>query len=190
MFNRIVPVLVGSAFVFSIGGLGGTLIWQRMPPLEFKVPDVILCALGLADVESACVQAEIGRIRDEAERIKRERDALSLAQEETERRRRELEEINDDVESFNLFSNIETGIGTINTGVEFASILTPEAWVNAWCYWSGPGTGAVSTRLDLGHKTPGQPVVWDDVTETELADLGLSVGELTEARLGCRFPED
>jgi hypothetical protein len=190
MFNRIVPVLVGSAFVVSIGGLGGTLIWQRMPPVEFKVPDVILCALGLADVESACVQAEIGRIRDEAERIERERDALSLAQEETERRRRELEELNDEVESFNLFSNIETGIGNINTGVEFASILTPEAWVNAWCYWSGPGTGAVSARLDLGRKMPGQPVQWDQASEAQLDQLGITPEGLAEARLGCRFPED
>lgn len=190
MFNRIVPVLAGSAFVFSIVGLGGTLIWQRMPPVEFKVPDVILCALGLADVESACVQAEIGRIRDEAERIERERDALSVAQEETERRRHELEELNDEVESFNLFTRTETSIGIVTTGVEFASILTPEAWVKSWCYWKGPGIGALSAHLELATRDRGQPVQWDQASEAQLDQLGITPEGLAEARLGCRFPED
>lgn len=190
MFARIGSVLAGSAFVLSIGGMGATLIYQRIPPVEFRVPDVILCTLGMADIESSCVQAEIGRIRTEAARIERERDELSRLQEDGDRRRRELEALNGKVESFNLFTKIETSIGVVHTGVRFASILSPEEWAGAWCYWSGPETGAVSAHLDLGSKAPGQPISWNDVSETQLADLGLSVGELTEARLGCRFPEE
>lgn len=190
MMTRVISVVAGAAFVVSITGLATALILQRIPPVEFKVPEIILCALGIADIESTCVQAEIGRIRAEAARIETERDDLSRLQEEAERRRRELEELNDEVESFNLFTRTETGIGIVTTGVEFASILTPEVWVSSWCYWKGRGDGALSSHLDLARKVPGQPIQWDQASEAQLEQLGISLDGLAEARLGCRFPEE
>ncbi len=176
------------AFMAVVVALILFLAARQIPELSSGMED-IRCVLGIPAQGSPCVRDEIEALTKARSNIEAERNALARKIEETEKRRAELEALNNSVENYSLFESENLSFGSVTTGVKFTSVLEPEIWSSAWCYLSIDTGGAASTRIDLGRKTRGQAISHAEITGAILRDTGLTPTQIAQAREACAWPD-
>ncbi len=189
--KRMVGTAIGfvmvAAFSTGIIVLVLSLASKQVPGIK-TIGEELRCIVGVPDADSPCIAEQLAALDEERQGLEAERDAFARTAAEHAAREAELEALNNRVENYSQFQTVKLSVGTIQTGVRFASVLQPEVWSEAWCYLDRTVQG-LPRKITLGKRSAGQLIRWSRVSQAQLHDADLTRAQLEEAKSACRFPE-
>lgn len=197
-FNNGIGTAIGflmvTVFTGGIAALVLDLATEDLPAIG-KIGGELRCMAGIPAEDSACVGDKLRALEKERDAAGKAKDEARAQRDELERqiaayeaRQRELAELGQKVENFNLFQTEDLPFGTVTTGAKFASVLEPEIWSDAWCYLQSAGRGAADNHVTLGHLQRGQAVVWSTYAPEDLREAGLNSDQFAQAKAACNWP--
>lgn len=77
----------------------------------------------------------------------------------------------------------------IMTGVGYDDGF-PDRYSSSWCYFNKENSKGANIRIDIGSKSQGSRIFWENASSTVLDDVSLSQGDFRAARQSCRFPAE
>lgn len=81
------------------------------------------------------------------------------------------------------------GGSTVTSGVRYPSLIHHQKWDKAWCYWEPPIKRAAQISIKLAEATPSDGVAWKPISNTLLAEAGVTRTDIKSAKALCIWPQ-